>query len=106
MGVAPVGLPRPEHIALVDAPVPVAQPGQVLVRNRFFQVSRPVAHAAVRRDRGHAAAREAPGDSLPSAAIVEVVTAPDDSGLNPDELVSHRLGWREQVIAGCLVIAP
>lgn len=34
----PDGLPRPEHFAVVEVPVPVPDEGDVLVRNRFFQV--------------------------------------------------------------------
>jgi len=48
-----------------------------------------------------------PGESLPSAAVGEVVTAPGGSGLSPGQLVSHRLGWREYAVlpvASCVPI--
>ncbi|MFI1658060.1 hypothetical protein ACH4ZU_24570 [Streptomyces sp. NPDC020472] len=45
-----------------------------------------------------------PGDPLVGAAVGEVVSAPDDCGLRPGDLVSHWQGWREYAtpsVAGC-----
>ena len=45
-----------------------------------------------------------PGDTLAEEAVGEVVLAPAGSGLNPGDLVSHMLGWREYAVvaaAGC-----
>ena len=35
----PEGLPGPEHFVVVEVPLPLPGPDQVLVRNRFFRVS-------------------------------------------------------------------
>ncbi|TVT38733.1 NADP-dependent oxidoreductase [Amycolatopsis rhizosphaerae] len=106
LAVTPDGLPQPEHFVIVDTPVPALQPGQVLVRNRFFQVSarlRPLLSGATE---GTPLPTVRPGDSLPSATIGEVVTAPGDSGLRPGELVAHWLGWREYAVLPASDCAP
>lgn len=107
LAVVPDGLPRPEHFVVVDVPAPVAGPGQVLVRNRFFQVSARVRMLMSSAIEGTPLPAVRPEDSLPSAAVGEVVTAPEDSGLRPGALVSHRLGWREYAVlpvAGCVPV--
>lgn len=38
LAATPEGLPGPEHLAVVDTPMPVLRPGHVLVRNRYFLV--------------------------------------------------------------------
>ncbi|WP_222853841.1 MDR family NADP-dependent oxidoreductase [Fodinicola acaciae] len=91
----PDGLPRLENFAVVEVPTPAAGPGQVLVRNLFFQVSarlRPLLSGATE---GTPLPSVRPGDSLPSATVGEVVTAPGGSGLAAGDLVSHWSGWRE-----------
>jgi NADPH-dependent curcumin reductase CurA len=107
LAVMPDGLPRPEHFVVVDVPVPVAGPGQVLVRNKFFQVSARLRMLMSSAIEGVPLPAVRPGDSPPSAAVGEVVVAPEDSGLRPGELVSHRLGWRDYAVlpvAGCVPI--
>nr|WP_066363799.1 NADP-dependent oxidoreductase [Herbidospora mongoliensis] len=91
----PSGLPRPQDFAVVETPMPVPKPGQVLVRNRFFHV-----FAALRTLIGGSVPGApfpglSPGDTLFGAAIGEVVTADGDDGPRPGEWVSHWLGWRE-----------
>lgn len=99
----PVGLPGPADLVVVETPVPVPGPDEVLVRNRFFHV-----FAAVRTMLGGVKGAPLPGlgvgDTLLGAAVGEVVTAPDGSGLRPGDLVRHMLGWREYAavpVAGC-----
>ncbi|MFI1716181.1 hypothetical protein ACIGW4_30800 [Streptomyces sp. NPDC053513] len=81
------GLPAPEHLALVRTALPVPAPGEVLVRNRWFAVS-----AALRTLIG-GGVKDAPfppvepGDPLVGAAVGEVVSAPDGSGLRPGDLL-------------------
>lgn len=106
LAVMPDGLPRPEHFAVVDVPVPVAGQGEVLVRNRFFQVSARLRILVSGAIEGTPLPAVRPGEPLPSAAIGEVVTAPDDSGLRPGELVSHRLGWREYAVLPVVGCSP
>lgn len=100
----PVGLPRPADFEVVETPLPVAADQQVLVRNRFFQVSarlRPLLSGATE---GTPLPAVRPGESPPSATIGEVVEAPEGSGLRTGDWVSHWLGWREYAavpVAGC-----
>ncbi|HJP77617.1 MAG TPA: NADP-dependent oxidoreductase [Pseudonocardiaceae bacterium] len=106
LAVVPDGLPRPEHFVLVERPIPVAGPDDVLVRNRFFQVSarlRTLLSGAL-DDTPLPPVR--PGKSLPSATIGEVVTAPGDSGLHPGDLVFHWLGWREYAAVPHAMVTP
>lgn len=39
LAAVPHGLPRPEDFAVVEAPLPLPGPGEVLVRNRLFHVA-------------------------------------------------------------------
>ncbi|AJF64254.1 MDR family NADP-dependent oxidoreductase [Streptomyces vietnamensis] len=89
------GLPAPEHLALVQTDLPVPAPGEVLVRNRWFAVSAAVRTLIGGGLKGAPFPPLEPGDPLVGAAVGEVVSAPDDSGLRPGDLVSHWHGWRE-----------
>lgn len=96
----PDGLPTLEDFEVVTVPLPVPRAGEVLVRNRFFQV-----FASLRMMIGGGAdAVEGvpfpamrPGDTLLGAAVGEVVSAPG-SDLCPGALVFHRRGWREYAV--------
>lgn len=95
LAAVPDGLPRPEHFVVVEVPVPVAGPDQVLVRNRYFQVSARLRTLLAEPVEETPLPPVRPGESLPSPAIGEVVTAPEGSGLRPGDLVQHWAGWRE-----------
>ncbi|MFF8377588.1 MDR family NADP-dependent oxidoreductase [Streptomyces sp. NPDC015661] len=98
------GLPAPEHLALVHAALPVPAPGEVLVRNRWFAVSAALRTLIGGGVKGAPFPPVEPGDPLFGAAVGEVVSAPDGSGLRPGDLVSHWQGWREYAAvsaAGC-----
>lgn len=99
VAVVPAGLPEPADLVVVETPVPVPGPGEVLVRNRFFTV-----FAALRSLLG-GGVPGAPfpglraGDTLFGPAVGEVVRGPGGGaaaeGLQPGNLVRHMLGWRE-----------
>ncbi|HET6502198.1 MAG TPA: NADP-dependent oxidoreductase [Amycolatopsis sp.] len=95
LAAVPDGLPRPEHFVVVDRPMPVTGAGQALVRNRFFQVSARLRTLLSGAAEGTPLPAVRPGQSLPSATIGEIITAPGDSGLRPGQLVFHWSGWRE-----------
>ncbi|MGC0416219.1 MDR family NADP-dependent oxidoreductase [Embleya sp. AB8] len=102
----PTGLPTPEHLAVVEVPMPVPGPGEVLVRNRWFRV-----FASMRMVIGGAVEGTPypvlrPGDALAGAAIGEVVRAPADSALRPGDLVEHWLGWREYAVLSATECVP
>jgi len=100
----PEGLPRPEHFGLVEVPIPVPGEGEALVRNRFFQVPAALRTVIGGGLEGAPFPAILPGDTLFGAAVGEVVSAPEDSGLRSGELVSHWLGWREYAavpVTGC-----
>ncbi|MFD7914413.1 MDR family NADP-dependent oxidoreductase [Streptomyces sp. NPDC059752] len=94
----PDGLPRLEHLRVVETPLLAPEGGEVLVRNRFFHVF------ATLRILIAGATQDTPfpvlntGDTLVGAAIGEVVRAPEGSALRPGDLVSHWLGWREYAV--------
>ncbi|MEV5507311.1 hypothetical protein [Streptomyces orinoci] len=112
LAVRPEGLPGPEHFELVRRPLPVPEAGQVLVRNRYFRVSaslRMMIAQGAEDVPGVPFPALRPGDTLAEEAIGEVVSAPEDSGLRPGELVSHFLGWREYAVLGperCVPLPP
>lgn len=97
----PIGLPGEAHFEIVEAPVPCAGAGELLVRNRWFRIS-----ASVRMmiSQGAEAVEGVPfpalreGDVLAEEAIGEVVTAPPGSGFAPGDVVRHFKGWRDYAL--------
>lgn len=94
----PDGLPGPEHFAIVEAPAPVPGPGQVLVRNRFFQVFPALRTLIGGGVPGTPMPPLRPGDTLFGAAIGEVVSGDGNGELSPGHLVRHWQGWREYAV--------
>ncbi|MDN3359143.1 NADP-dependent oxidoreductase [Actinomadura sp. DC4] len=91
----PDGVPTPQDFEVVETPPPVPGPGEALVRNRYFHVFTALRTLLGGSIEGAPLPGLSPGDTLFGPAIGEVVTAPADSELNPGDLVSHWLGWRE-----------
>lgn len=106
LAAVPSGLPKPEDFAIVETPLPVPGPGQVLVRNRFFHVFTALRTLLGGSVEGAPMPGLTPGDTLLGPAIGEVVTAPADSGLRPGDLVSHWLGWREYAAPAAAECVP
>jgi NADPH-dependent curcumin reductase CurA len=102
----PEGLPRPEHFAVVEAPTPVPDDGEVLVRNRFFHVFPALRTLIGGGLEGVPFPPLRPGDTLFGPAIGEVVSAPPDAGLRPGDLVRHWLGWREYAVVAAAECSP
>ena len=102
----PDGLPKPEHFAVVREPVPVPGEGEVLVRNRFFQVFPALRTLIGGGVKGTPFPPLRPGDALFGAAVGEVVAAPRDSGLHAGDLVQHWLGWREHAVMPAAECTP
>ena len=98
LATVPTGLPRPSDFVLVDRPITVPGPQEVLVRNRFFQVSARLRSLLSNTVADTPLPAVRPGESIPSATIGEVRTAPDDSGLRPGDVVFHWSGWREHAV--------
>lgn len=95
LAAVPDGLPRPEHFRLVRKPVPRPGEGDVLVRNRYFQVFPALRTVIGGGVEGAPFPGLLPGDTLFGAAVGEVVEAGGSEGPQVGELVSHWLGWRE-----------
>lgn len=106
LAAVPSGLPQPGDFAIVETPMPVPGPGQVLVRNRFFHVFAGLRTLFVGSVEGAPMPGLAPGATIPGLAIGEVVTAPADSGLHAGDLVSHYLGWREYATPAAAECVP
>ncbi|MFC5744398.1 MDR family NADP-dependent oxidoreductase [Actinomadura rugatobispora] len=102
----PEGLPRPEHFTVARIPAPAPGPGQALVRNRFFQVFPALRTLIGGGVPGAPMPPLRPGDPLFGAAIGEVLSAPDGSGLRPGDLVHHWQGWREYAAVDATACAP
>ncbi|GIE88572.1 MDR family NADP-dependent oxidoreductase [Actinoplanes regularis] len=92
MAAVPAGLPQVADLTVVETPVPVPGPGEVLVRNRYFTV-----FAALRTLLGGVQGAPLPGlrpgDTLFGPAVGETVTGP-----RPGTLVRHMRGWREYAL--------
>ncbi|GGY88232.1 NADP-dependent oxidoreductase [Streptomyces nitrosporeus] len=101
----PDGLPRPEHFQVVGTPLPRPAAGEVLVRNRCFQVF-PALRTVIGgglQDTPFPALM--PGDTLFGAAVGEVVANPGPGGPPVGTSVFHYFGWREYAAvpaAGCV----
>ncbi|MEU6407517.1 NADP-dependent oxidoreductase [Microbispora sp. NPDC046933] len=91
----PSGLPGPEHLTVAEVPLPVPGAGEVLVRNRWFQVFPSLRTLIAGGVPGTPFPPLRPGDTLFGPAVGEVVAAPDGGDLRPGDLVAHFRGWRE-----------
>ncbi|WP_460305643.1 zinc-binding dehydrogenase [Actinocorallia aurea] len=90
----PVGLPSERDLALVEAPVPAAGEGELLVRNRWFAVFPSLRTLLGGGVPGTPFPALRAGDALFGPAVGEVVAAPA-GGPEPGTLVAHFLGWRD-----------
>ncbi|GAA4614575.1 NADP-dependent oxidoreductase [Actinoallomurus liliacearum] len=102
----PSGLPRPEDLAVVEAPLPAPGPGEVVLRNRFFTVFASLRTLLGGGVEGAPFPPVRPGDALFGPAIGEVVTAPDSGELRVGDLVSHWWGWREYAVVRVADCSP
>lgn len=88
----PVGWPKPEDFALVEAEVPTPGDGQVLVRNLYVSVD-PYMRGRMSAAKSYAAPYEL-GEPMLGGAVGEVV-ASNAEGVAVGDHVLHFLGWRE-----------
>ncbi|WP_327351467.1 MDR family NADP-dependent oxidoreductase [Streptomyces sp. NBC_01304] len=102
----PRGLPSAEHFTVVETPLPVPGPGQVLVRNRHFLVFPGLRTLIGGETDGVPLPPLRSGDTLFGPAVGEVVAAPDGGPLRPGDDVAHLLGWREYALVGAADCAP
>lgn len=102
----PDGLPGPEHFAIMQKPVPVPGPGQVVVRNQYFLVF-PGLRTLIG---GHADGVPLPrihaGDALFGPAVGEVVAVGPGGPLRLGDSVVHMLGWREHALVPAAECTP
>ncbi|MEV6882637.1 NADP-dependent oxidoreductase [Streptomyces sp. NPDC051135] len=88
----PVGWPKPEDFALVEAEVPTPGDGQVLVRNRYVSVD-PYMRGRMSAAKSYAAPYEL-GKVMQGGAVGEVI-ASNAEGIAVGDHVLHFFGWRE-----------
>ncbi|MFJ7417084.1 hypothetical protein ACIQXD_00500 [Streptomyces uncialis] len=100
LAATPEGLPRPEHLAVVDTPMPVLRPGHVLVRNRYFLVLPGLRTLMGDEIDGVPLSPLRGGDTLFGPAVCEVVAVPPGSPLRVGDTVSHLLRLRRGGAAG------
>ncbi|MFD6278657.1 MDR family NADP-dependent oxidoreductase [Streptomyces sp. NPDC060209] len=98
LAAGPEGLPRPEHFHVVESPLPRPGEGEVLVRNRYFQVFPALRTLVGGGVEGAPFPGVAPGDTLFGPAVGEVVARPGSAGPPLGAQVSHFLGWREYAV--------
>lgn len=94
----PDGLPRPEHLRVVEQPLPRPGEGEVLVRNTYFQVFPALRTLIGGGAEGAPFPGLRPGDALFGPAVGEVVERPGPAGPPVGAPVSHFLGWREYAV--------
>ncbi|MFJ3286901.1 NADP-dependent oxidoreductase [Streptomyces sp. NPDC086669] len=88
----PVGWPKAEDFALVEAEVPTPGDGQVLVRNTYLSVD-PYMRGRMSAAKSYAAPYEL-GKVMQGGAVGEVV-ASNAEGIAVGDHVLHFFGWRE-----------
>ncbi len=94
----PVGLPTADTVQIVDSPLPIPGPDEVLVRNIAFRLSPSI---RMMMAKGAESVEGVPfpplqvGDTLRDEALGEVIGAPNGHLLSPGDLVIHHHGWRE-----------
>ncbi|MFD4262401.1 NADP-dependent oxidoreductase [Streptomyces sp. NPDC058534] len=88
----PVGWPKPEDFALVEAETPTPGEGQVLVRNLYLSVD-PYMRGRMSAAKSYAEPYEL-GKAMQGGAVGEVV-ASNAEGIAVGDHVLHILGWRE-----------
>ncbi|MFE9770573.1 NADP-dependent oxidoreductase [Streptomyces sp. NPDC005931] len=91
----PVGWPKPEDFALVEAEVPAPGEGQVLVRNTYLSVD-PYMRGRMSAAKSYVAPFEL-GKVMQGGAVGEVV-ASNAEGLAVGDHVLHFFGWREYAV--------
>ncbi|MEU8944094.1 NADP-dependent oxidoreductase [Streptomyces sp. NPDC048489] len=91
----PVGWPKPEDFALVEAEVPQPGEGQVLVRNTYVSVD-PYMRGRMSAAKSYAAPYEL-GQAMQGGAVGEVVASRAE-GIEAGDHVLHFLGWREYAV--------
>src|SRR3954452_4889665 len=88
----PVGWPKPEDFALVEAEVPTPGEGQVPVRNKYLSVD-PYMRGRMSAAKSYTAPFEL-GKVMQGGAVGEVVES-NAEGIAVGDHVLHFLGWRE-----------
>ncbi|MET7296286.1 NADP-dependent oxidoreductase [Streptomyces griseoloalbus] len=91
----PVGWPKPEDFALVDAEVRAPGDGQVLVRNAYLSVD-PYMRGRMSAAKSYVAPFEL-GKVMQGGAVGEVV-ASNAEGIAVGDHVLHFFGWREYAV--------
>ncbi|MGV9244705.1 NADP-dependent oxidoreductase [Streptomyces sp. NPDC003710] len=91
----PVGWPKHEDFALVEAEVPQPGEGQVLVRNEYVSVD-PYMRGRMSAAKSYAAPYELNQPML-GGAVGEVV-ASNAEGIEPGDHILHFFGWREYAV--------
>ncbi|MGW9374338.1 MDR family NADP-dependent oxidoreductase [Streptomyces xanthophaeus] len=98
LAAVPDGLPEPRHFRLDRTPLAAPEPGQVLVRNRYFLVFPGLRTLIGGRTEGLPLPSLAAGDALFGPAVGEVVAAPGDGRLRAGDLVVHMAGWCDHAL--------
>ncbi|MEV0171262.1 NADP-dependent oxidoreductase [Streptomyces sp. NPDC050803] len=88
----PVGWPKSEDFALVEAEVPTPGDGQVLVRNKYLSVD-PYMRGRMSSAKSYVAPFEL-GKVMQGGAVGEVI-ASNAEGIKAGDHVLHFFGWRE-----------
>ncbi|MFJ2604838.1 NADP-dependent oxidoreductase [Streptomyces sp. NPDC091279] len=93
----PVGWPKPEDFALVEAEVPTPREGQVLVRNKYLSVD-PYMRGRMSSAKSYLPPFEL--DKVMQGGAVGEVIESNAEGFAVGDHVLHFLGWREYAAVG------
>jgi NADPH-dependent curcumin reductase CurA len=101
----PVGEPKESDFAVVEAPVPNAGPGEVLVRCAYVSVD-PYQRGRMSEARSYARSLQL-GEVITSQSVGEVV-ASADGRFSVGDVVVGQLGWQDYAVArgGSLRVVP
>lgn len=91
-----MGNPQPADFALVDAPMPEAGPGEILLRTLWLALD-PLIRFAIDEVRLSGAAEVHPGEVLYGPTVSEVI-ASNHPDYAPGDIVEGRTGWREYAV--------
>lgn len=92
----PVGIPQAEHFEIVQAPVPAADGGQIVVRNRFLSVD-PAMRGWVNAVANYSKP-VAIGEVMRAAAVGEVIESQHPE-YRAGDIVTGMLGWQDYALS-------
>jgi len=99
----PIGVPLPENFEVVEAEVPSAEDGEVVVANRFMSVD-PYMRGRMNDVKSYVPPFQI-GQPLEGGAVGEVIES-NSAEVAVGDFVVHGLGWREMAVVPAALTQP